>query len=532
MGFNPRAPTQATELASACDILLLRTNGFSSEALCIVDREANPNAQFRLSPDALRAAAGKSPELSGRNGIRKMPIAIYIVEIGPGIDTEEQQRRLQGFSRDSIFSKVFVCAVILDTASGTLWTNAPSLHARNFDPFGAFQQLLQSPRSEIISEPARPSAEEAVARSGVAYLTYALLVILVAAFAAECTFALGPLKGLLQPNVSTLEALGGSYWTRIVESGEWYRLLSATFLHGDLTHLLLNGFVLFYAGRRLEWVIGHAWFAAIYLISAVCGSLASLAINPHNLIGVGASGAIMGILAASMVSSLHFAAGPTRMRLQLTAGQVLIPSLLPIWTTTRSGMLIDFGAHLGGAIGGALVAALMLLLWPRSSQSPRYTSAAIALAIIGALASAGTLIPITRSYPRFARDFQLAGMLIPANEYPSTTQVAQAQAESLVERYPNDPRSYLLRGSNRLNARNFEGAAADFQTGLEKREVLDRALKPIARTLLQANLAVAQNAQGKNAMAKITARPICEANPSGEIRQALDRQHLCDGLIP
>jgi rhomboid protease GluP len=282
----------------------------------------------------------------------------------------------------------------------------------------------------------------------------------------------------------------------------------------------------------LEWVIGHAWFAAIYLFSAVCGSLASLVINQHNLIGVGASGAIMGLLAASVIASLHFAAGRTRTRLQVTAAQVLIPSLLPIWTTTRSGMLIDFGAHLGGAIGGALVAALMLLLWPRSSQSPRYTPAAVALAIVGALACVGTLIPITRAYARFARDFQLAGMLIPPNEVPSNTQAAQAQAESLVSRYPNDPRSYLVRGSYRLNARNYEGAVADFQAGLEQREVLDRALKPIVRTLLQANLAIAQNAQGKSAMAKITARPVCDANPSAEIRQALDRQRLCDGLIP
>jgi tetratricopeptide (TPR) repeat protein len=123
-------------------------------------------------------------------------------------------------------------------------------------------------------------------------------------------------------------------------------------------------------------------------------------------------------------------------------------------------------------------------------------------------------------------------MLIPPNEVPSNTQAAQAQAESLVSRYPNDPRSYLVRGSYRLNARNYEGAVADFQAGLEQREVLDRALKPIVRTLLQANLAIAQNAQGKSAMAKITARPVCDANPSAEIRQALDRQRLCDGLIP
>jgi rhomboid protease GluP len=526
-GFSAAVPLQATELAPACDILLTRTDGIRFEAFCIVDHEANPHAQFGLAPDAVRAIARKCLELSGHLGSTKMPIGIYVIEIGPGLDTDEHRRRLKGFSRKSIFDKAFIGAMILDTSSGTLWTNAPML-GRYLDPVATFRRLLKSPRTAIVQEQARPSAEDAVARSGVAYVTYALLAILVGVFAAECVFALGPLKGTLQPSITTLEALGGSHWTRIVESGEWYRLLSASFLHGDLMHLLLNGFVLFYAGRRLEWVIGHAWFAAIYLVSAVCGSIASLAINPHSVIGVGASGAIMGILSASVISSLHFAAGPTRTRLQVTAVQVLIPSLLPIWTTTHSGMQIDLGAHLGGAIGGALIAGLMLLLWPRSSQSPRFTSAAIALAIIGTFASVATLIPITRSYARYARDFQLAAMLIPTKEYPSTSAAAQAQAETLVSHYPNDPRAYFLRGSSRLKARNYEGAAADFQAGLDKQEVLDRMLKPIIRTLLQANLAVAQNAQGKYAMAKGTAKPVCAANPSGEIRQGLDRLRLCD----
>jgi rhomboid protease GluP len=106
-------------------------------------------------------------------------------------------------------------------------------------------------------------------------------------FAAECVFAIGPLKELLQPSLATLEALGGLRWPRVVESGEWYRLLSATFLHAYLLHLALNAFVLFYAGRRLEWIIGHSWFAAIYFISAVCGSIVSLALNPANLVGIG-----------------------------------------------------------------------------------------------------------------------------------------------------------------------------------------------------------------------------------------------------
>jgi len=218
-GFSAAVPPQATQLAPVCEILLTRTDGIRFEALCIVDHEANPHAQFGLAPDAVRAIARKCLDLSGRIGSRKMPIGIYIVEIGPGLDTDEHRRRLQGFSRESIFDKAFVGAAILDTASGTMWTNAPLL-ARYFDPLAAFQRLLKSPRAEIAQEHARPSAEEAVARSGVAYVTYALLAILVAAFVAECAFALGPLKGSLQPSITTLEALGGLYWTRIVESGD------------------------------------------------------------------------------------------------------------------------------------------------------------------------------------------------------------------------------------------------------------------------------------------------------------------------
>ena len=61
------------------------------------------------------------------------------------------------------FLQDIVCAVLLDTASGTMWTNAPS-RARHFDPLAAFQRLLKSPRTDITEEHARPSADEAVAR--------------------------------------------------------------------------------------------------------------------------------------------------------------------------------------------------------------------------------------------------------------------------------------------------------------------------------------------------------------------------------
>jgi rhomboid protease GluP len=455
-----------------------------------------------------------------------MPAQIRVIEVGPGINSYEEQRRLRAYRRESAFSKAMVSAWLLDTSEATVWTNGPP-GQRWFASHSTYQRLLRKPRVAVHTIEALPSAEAAVASSDPAYVTYTLLAVLVAVFGAEYALALGPVTGLLQPSVVTLEALGGLRWTHVVDSDEWYRLLSASFLHADLSHLLLNGFVLVYAGRRLEWIIGHAWFAAIYLISAVFGSIASLAVNPTNLVGVGASGAIMGLLAASVIGSFHFAMGGMRNQLQLTALQMLIPSLLPLWSSTRSGMLIDFGAHVGGAIGGALTAAIMLALWPRSSPVPRFTSFAISLAIVGGMASLATLIPIAGSYAKFQHQHELQALLIPADKFPPTWAEQRKQADSFVSRYPGDPRGYLLRGMNYMDARDHLRAIADFNKGLEQEELLRTALQPDVEMLLRVNLAISLRVIGQTGPAKAAAQPICETNKSGAIRDALNREGLC-----
>jgi hypothetical protein len=101
----------------------------------------------------------------------------------------------------------------------------------------------------------------------------------------------------------------------------------------------------------------------------------------------------------------------------MTALQVLIPSLLPIWLTSRNGMLVDFGAHLGGAVGGALVAGLLLAMWPRSSPMPRFRYVAIALAGAGLLGSLAALIPISGSYALFQQEEAQQARLIPASQF-------------------------------------------------------------------------------------------------------------------
>src|SRR5262249_13520869 len=156
---------------------------------------------------------------------------------------------------------------------------------------------------------------------------------------AEQIFALGPVSGLFDLTPLSLAAVGGLNWNFVVKLGEWHRLLSAPFLHANLIHLVLNGIVLFFAGSRLDRVVGHAWFAMVSAAGGLAGACASLALNAANVVSVGASGAIVGVLAATFVCSFRFLPGTAeRTRMQMTALQVLIPALIPLGT---GGLTVD-----------------------------------------------------------------------------------------------------------------------------------------------------------------------------------------------
>jgi membrane associated rhomboid family serine protease len=113
----------------------------------------------------------------------------------------------------------------------------------------------------------------------------------------------------------------------------------------------MNAFALWIAGRTLERLVGHAWFAAIYAVCALAGSIGSLELNPPGIIGVGASGAIMGLFAAMLIISMRFPKGPFRSALRSNAIYVLIPSLLPLANALHSQTKVDYAAHAGGAAG-------------------------------------------------------------------------------------------------------------------------------------------------------------------------------------
>ena len=143
-----------------------------------------------------------------------------------------------------------------------------------------------------------------------------------------------------------------------VAAGEYYRLLTSAFLHGGIVHLLLNMYALYIFGPPLEAALGRLRFAALYLVSAVGGSAVSYAFAAPDQASLGASGAVFGLLGAFLVVSR---------RLRRDTSSVLV--LLAI--NFAYGFLvprIDWRAHLGGLIAGALVA-LALAYAPKDRRT-------------------------------------------------------------------------------------------------------------------------------------------------------------------
>ena len=175
-------------------------------------------------------------------------------------------------------------------------------------------------------------------------VTLATIAVLALVFLAEVAQgALASRRGIVAAGALVRER---------VAAGEYWRLLSATFLHGGVDHLVGNAIALYILGMVCEHAFGRSQFVLLYVVSALAGSLVSALTSPGP--SVGASGAIFGLQGAAIVLFRSH-----RDRLLLRDRRVGV--VLAVWAiyTIVGGLmtpLIDNGAHVGGALGGALVA--------------------------------------------------------------------------------------------------------------------------------------------------------------------------------
>lgn len=133
----------------------------------------------------------------------------------------------------------------------------------------------------------------------------------------------------------------------LVRGGQFFRIITAPFLHAGIIHLLMNMYSLYILGNQLESFIGKAKFLFIYLVSAVAGSLFSIIFT--NSFSVGASGAIFGIMGSLLYFGYHY-----RLYLSGAIKSQIIPLILINLVISFMIPNIDISAHIGGLVGGFL----------------------------------------------------------------------------------------------------------------------------------------------------------------------------------
>lgn len=163
-----------------------------------------------------------------------------------------------------------------------------------------------------------------------------------------------------------------------VADGEWYRLITAAFLHVPLTqgtfgitHILFNMWALWVIGPQLEQVLGRLRFSVLYLLSALGGNVLLYLVDPAKP-ALGASGAVFGLFAAYFVVGRRVGAD--------TRGIAFLILINLMFTFTFSG--IAWEAHVGGLITGAILA-LAFAYAPRDRrQAIQAGASALVMAVL------------------------------------------------------------------------------------------------------------------------------------------------------
>jgi hypothetical protein len=215
-------------------------------------------------------------------------------------------------------------------------------------------------------------------------------------------------------------------------------------------HLAMNSLVLFFVGFALERQIGRAWLAALFIISGIGGSLMSITLNPPTAPSVGASGAIMGLLAAMFVFTFRQSSGAGRWAERLNLLRFIIPALLPAAAEKH----IDVAGHLGGAIAGAIVGILIVAAWPRNLALPRLRPLAAGIAAASLL-----ILPIG------LRSGVAVAYFVRGNAAQSERD-ALAYYDRAIAVSQKFAGAIRARGIMRFTQAKYDDAAADFQANM------------------------------------------------------------------
>lgn len=206
------------------------------------------------------------------------------------------------------------------------------------------QQCVDCVQAAAQTVPQATTVAGATIRTGTPVVSYALIAANVAVFLLQASSKMVVYRMALVP--------------LFVAAGDWYRLITSAFVHFGLIHLLFNMYALYVLGPPLERHLGRLRFSALYLLSALGGSVLVYLFSAPSAPTVGASGAIFGLFGATAVAYRRFNLD-MRWLIGLIAVNLVITFSVPN---------ISWQGHVGGLITGALVAAAYIYA-PRARRN-------------------------------------------------------------------------------------------------------------------------------------------------------------------
>lgn len=158
------------------------------------------------------------------------------------------------------------------------------------------------------------------------------------------------IEWLLGDNAIAIFNMLGAKNNQAIVAGQWWRLITPIFLHMNLTHIALNGVVIYFMGIQIEAMFGHWRMLVIYLLGGISGNVMSFALSNNQ--SVGASTAAFALFGAFLMVGESFWENPVIR--QLTGRFLLLTVMNLVFDMFSTG--IDIFGHIGGLAGGFLIA--------------------------------------------------------------------------------------------------------------------------------------------------------------------------------
>lgn len=279
----------------------------------------------------------------------------------------------------------------------------------------------------------------------------------------------------------------GAKVNSLISNGEYWRFLTAMFLHGNEVHLLVNCYSLYMVGSQVEKLFGHINMTVIYFVAGLLGSVSSFAFSPN--VSVGASGAIFGLLGAMF----YFAIKRPSL-LKSSFGINLVTTLIINLVYGAMNPRIDNYAHLGGLVGGFLSTGAVYTSKEETSKDK--ISRIIALILISVVSLGGLYYSFNNEQNKYATKISA---LVDYNDQQKYTE-AEKLAKQILEQNPKDKDIKISALKNLVISEVSQNKYAESEEHAE--ELLKYNITSETKTQILWYLCLSEASQGNNKFAE------------------------------